>query len=81
MRRLRGRRDSELIYKNHDEAVTASSTTETPLVDSLFESRAGVVAKPGMATGSRGNAPGDELQTGIPSGRLIIDRVDEPLED
>ena len=40
----------------------------------------GVVAKPGMATDSRGNAPGDELQTDIPSVRLIIGRDDDPLE-
>ena len=33
-----------------------------------------------MATDSRGHAPGTTLQTDIPSGRLIIDRVDDPLE-
>ncbi len=33
-----------------------------------------------MATDSRGHAPGTILQTDIPSGRLIIDRVDDPLE-
>ena len=38
------------------------------------------MAKPGMATDSRGHAPGTILQTDIPSGRLIIDRVDDPLE-
>jgi len=30
------------------------------------------VAKPGMATDSRGHAPGTTLQTDIPSDRLII---------
>lgn len=40
----------------------------------------GVVAKPGMATDSRGDAPGTKLQTDIPSDRLIIGRVDDPLE-
>jgi hypothetical protein len=29
------------------------------------------VAKPGMATDSRGHAPGTRLQTDIPSDRLI----------
>jgi hypothetical protein len=41
----------------------------------------GVVAKPGMATDSRGTAPGTKLQTDIQSGRLIIARRDDPLED
>ena len=41
----------------------------------------GDVAKPGMATDSRGHAPGDELQTDIPSRRLIIAGDDDPLED
>ena len=40
----------------------------------------GDVAKPGMATDSRGHAPGDELQTDIPSVRLINGRDDDPLE-
>ena len=34
-----------------------------------------------MATDSRGHAPGTTLQTDIPSDRLIIGRVDDPLED
>ena len=34
-----------------------------------------------MATDSRGHAPGDELQTDIPSRRLIIAGDDDPLED
>gem|GEM_PF-2421486 len=33
-----------------------------------------------MATDSRGHAPGTRLQTDIPSDRLIIGRVDDPLE-
>lgn len=41
----------------------------------------GVVAKSGMATDSRGTAPGTTLQTDIQSGRLIIARRDDPLED
>ena len=31
------------------------------------------MAKPGMATDSRGNAPGTTLQADIPSSRLIIE--------
>ena len=33
-----------------------------------------------MATDSRGHAPGTTLQTDIPSDRLIIGCVDDPLE-
>ena len=40
----------------------------------------GVVAKPGMATDSRGNAPGTKLQTDILSEWLITTRDDDPLE-
>ena len=39
------------------------------------------MAKPGMATDSRGYRPVTTLQTDIPSDRLIIGRVDDPLED
>ena len=38
------------------------------------------MAKSGMATDSRGYAPGTTLQIDIPSGRLITGRVDDPLE-